>query len=288
MSPSLRNRTALFAIWCAGLVAVRFDALQALYELSRQDETASHTVLVPLVTIGLLYQGRKTVFESLGTAWGVGFAMVAGGLALLAAAPAGAAGAGPALRWTIGALVVLWAGGFVLCYGAAAARAALFPLLFLVFTIPFPDALLDRAVLLLKNGSTEMVAGLFALTGTPFYREGYVFTLAGFTIEIADECSGIRSSIALVMTSLLAGHLFLGRLWAKALLVAAVLPLTIVKNGVRITGLSLLATHVDPGFLAGRLHHDGGIVFFALTLAMLAPVLGLLRRSELRLQARQA
>jgi exosortase len=288
MSPSLRNRTALFAIWCAGLVAVRFDALQALYELSRQDETASHTVLVPLVTIGLLYQGRKTVFESLGTAWGVGFAMVAGGLALLAAAPAGEAGAGPALRWTIGALVVLWAGGFVLCYGAAAARAALFPLLFLVFTIPFPDALLDRAVLLLKNGSTEMVAGLFALTGTPFYREGYVFTLAGFTIEIADECSGIRSSIALVMTSLLAGHLFLGRLWAKALLVAAVLPLTIVKNGVRITGLSLLATHVDPGFLAGRLHHDGGIVFFALTLAMLAPVLGLLRRSELRLQARQA
>jgi exosortase/archaeosortase family protein len=100
-------------------------------------------------------------------------------------------------------------------------------------------------------------------------------------IEIADECSGIRSSISLLLTSLLAGHMLLENAWTKSVLVAVVLPLAVVKNGIRIVSLSLLAMHVDPGFLAGSLHHEGGIVFYLLALTLLAPILGLLRRSEL-------
>jgi exosortase/archaeosortase family protein len=56
----------------------------------------------------------------------------------------------------------------------------------------------------------------------------------------------------------------------------------IVKNGVRIVTLTLLASYVDPGFLYGRLHHEGGVVFFLLGLALLAPVLWLLERGEPR------
>ena len=141
--------------------------------------------------------------------------------------------------------------------------------------------LLDAAVGVLKTGSTEVVSTLFTLTGTPFFRDGFVFTLPQFAIEVADECSGIRSSIALVLTSLLAGHTFLQSGWTRALLVVAVLPVTILKNGIRIVGLSLLSIHVDPSFLKGQMHREGGVVFFLLALAMLAPVFALLRRSEI-------
>jgi exosortase/archaeosortase family protein len=95
---------------------------------------------------------------------------------------------------------------------------------------------------------------------------------------VADACSGIRSGIALILTALLAGHMFLRSPWKKALLVAAVLPIAVLKNGLRIVSLSLLAIHVDPGILAGRLHNDGGIAFFLLALTLLLPILGLLRR----------
>ena len=54
----------------------------------------------------------------------------------------------------------------------------------------------------------------------------------------------------------------------------------VVKNGVRIATLTILANYVDPSFLYGRLHHDGGVVFFLLGLALLLPVYGLLRRGE--------
>jgi exosortase/archaeosortase family protein len=54
----------------------------------------------------------------------------------------------------------------------------------------------------------------------------------------------------------------------------------ILKNGIRIATLTLLAMYVDPGFLYGRLHHQGGIVFFLIGLVLLLPVLLFLQRSE--------
>jgi exosortase len=184
------------------------------------------------------------------------------------------------LSLAVAGIVVSWVGGFLLVYGRAAFRIALFPLMFLIFTVPIPAAVVDIVTDLLKRGSTAVVAGFFTLSGTPFQRESFRFDLPGFAIEIADECSGIRSSIALLLSGLLAGHTFLRRPWSKALFLLAILPLSVIKNGIRIAVLSLLAMHADPGFLTGRLHHEGGIVFFLLTLAMLAPVLVVLRRLE--------
>ncbi len=174
----------------------------------------------------------------------------------------------------------MWIGAFVLFYGRGAARRAAFPLFFLACTIPIPAAWLSAAVQVLKNGTTEAVALLFTTTGSIYHRDGYVFSLPGVAIEIADECSGIRSSIGLLLTSLMAGHLFLNKGWTRTLLILAVLPLAILKNAVRIVALTLLSVHVDPGFLTGQLHHEGGFVFFLLALGLMAPVLLLLRGVE--------
>jgi hypothetical protein len=57
-------------------------------------------------------------------------------------------------------------------------------------------------------------------------------------------------------------------------------PVALIKNGIRIVTLTLLSIYVDPSFLTGSLHHKGGFVFFLLALAILAPVLLLLEKSE--------
>jgi exosortase/archaeosortase family protein len=54
----------------------------------------------------------------------------------------------------------------------------------------------------------------------------------------------------------------------------------VLKNGVRIVTLTLLATYVDPGFLYGKLHRQGGVVFFLFGLLLMWPILWLLQRSE--------
>jgi exosortase len=274
-------RPVLFCAYTAILLAVNAPALGALFDLTRHDRTASHIALVPFVTLAMMYQDRRIIFSSYRAAHVAGALTVLGGLALLlAGSQAEAAGVSDALSITTAGLVVAWVGGFLVSFGRVAFRTALFPLVFLSFTIPLPHFVILAATQALKDGSTHVVGWLFILTGTPFLREGYVFSLPTVAIEIADECSGIRSSIALTLTALLASHTFLRTGLSKLLLLAAVLPMTVLKNGIRIVSLSLLSMHVDPEFLTGHLHHEGGIVFFLLALALLAPVLVMLRRVE--------
>jgi exosortase len=146
--------------------------------------------------------------------------------------------------------------------------------------VPLPPTLLDRSIYLLQQGSTEIAYLLFKALGVPVLRQGFLLTVPGVTIEVARECSGIRSSVALFITCLLAAHLFLRTKWRMLVFVLLAFPLAIIKNGIRITTLTLLSVYVDPGFLTGRLHHEGGFVFFLLALAILFPVLLLLQKSE--------
>lgn len=271
----------LLGAWTALLLALNAPVLAALVAHALQDVTASHLLLVPFVTATLLYQDRGRIFSNLRPARTAGLALVMLGIAVMVSGRTLWHPGDPvdALSLLMAGLVVSWIGGFLLIYGAG--RAVLFPLAFLCFTIPFPTALLQMATQLLKSGSTAMVAVLFTLTDTPFHRQGFMFTLPDVVIEVADECSGIRSSIALFLTGLLAGHSFLGSAWGKGVALIAILPIAILKNAIRIVSLSLLAMHVDPSFLTGQLHHDGGIVFFAMALAMLTPIFVALRRWEL-------
>ena len=284
---NISKRTFFFTLYCLGLSLAYAPVLRALFDYSRQNVTASHVVVIPLVTAVLIHQDRTRVFSSVRTPWGPGLAVIllGAGLAIVASMYRGAADA-DWLTWRVSSLVVLSIGGFVFLYGLNASKAALFPLSFLVFMIPIPNELVNSLTLLLKTGSTEAVSGLFALTGTPHHRDGFVFTLPNLVIEIADECSGIRSSMALFMTTLLTGHLLLDRSANKLLLVLASVPVAILKNAIRIVCLSLLAIYVDRDFLAGRLHHEGGIVFFLMALLALAPLLNVLRTAEARTSAR--
>jgi exosortase len=177
-------------------------------------------------------------------------------------------------------VLILWLGGFLLCYGFDALRAAAFPLIFLVLTVPLPDEILDRIIYALQAGSTAITYFIFQAVGTPVVRQGFLLSVPGVTIEIAKECSSIRSSIALLITCLLAAHLYLRTTWKIVLFVVLAMAVSVVKNGIRIATLTLLSIHVDPGFLTGKLHQRGGFVFFLIALAILYPILVLLQKSE--------
>jgi exosortase len=177
--------------------------------------------------------------------------------------------------------VCLVLGTFMLAYGWHSFNKAFFPLLMLLFMIPIPDSWLAIAVEALQKGSALGVAVLFKLTGTPYHRDGLTFMLPRTTIEIAPQCSSIRSSMALFISCLLAGHLMLRTTSRKVIFVLLSIPIAMVKNAMRIVTLSLLAIHVDMGYLAGgELHRRGGIVFFVVTLLLMWPVLWILQQTE--------
>jgi len=134
----------------------------------------------------------------------------------------------------------------------------------------------------LKYASAEVANLLFHISGTPFLRAGLVFQLPNITIEVAQECSGIRSSWVLFMTSVLAANLFLKTPWRRLALIALVIPLAILRNGFRILVIGLLCVNVGPQMIHSVIHRRGGPVFFVLSLIPFLLSLWWLRRGEIR------
>jgi len=266
----------------AALIAIclffLWRGIHALFAYSLVQESSSHMILIPFISLTLIYLERKTIFQTVQAAPLPGLIAAFSGIALYLTLDR--PGSAQYLSLAAVSIVLILAGSFLLCYGYRAAAAAAFPLGFLLLMVPMSDAFLGRTIQVLQEGSTAIAFGLFKVLGVPVLREGFLLYLPKVTIEVATECSGIRSSMALLITCLLAAHLFLRTYWKMALFVALAFPLAIVKNGIRIATLALLGMYIDPGFLSGSLHRDGGVVFFLLALAILAPILLFMQKAE--------
>lgn len=271
-----------FALFIAVSAVAFHGTLAALIAYSLRDPSSSHIVLIPLISIFLLYMERRRIFSATRTSpmLGMGFVLVGAILFWLAKRGYFSAGGNWPLSLETLSIIIVWAGGFLFCYGFIALRAASFPLLFLLLMVPLPDAILSRLIYALQEGSTQIAYLIFQAVGTPVLRHGFFLSVPGVTIEVAQECSSIRSSIALFITCLLAAHLYLRTGWKILLLLVAGLLLSVVKNGIRIATLTLLSLYVDPSFLKGSLHRDGGFVFFFVALLILWPVFLLLEKSD--------
>lgn len=271
----------LFSVWIEVSSLLFIRPLIALVRLSLANDNASHLILIPFLVAGLLFIERRTVFRSLRFSAGGGIFLILSVIIVLSLRLASERMT-PDLRLTgnILAVILLWIAGFAFSFGKAAVKSAHFSLLFLFLTVPLPNFLVERIISLLQAGSAEITEVLFNLTGVPVLREGLVFHLARVNIEIARECSGIRSTIALFILALPVIHYGLRSRWRKLFFLMCAFFMMILKNGVRIVTLTLLAMYVDLSFLFGTLHRDGGIVFFLLGLLLLLPVLLLLQRGE--------
>jgi exosortase C (VPDSG-CTERM-specific) len=176
-------------------------------------------------------------------------------------------------------------GGF-LFFGSEWMATMAFPITFLIFTVPLPEAAAKWLEAALAVASAEAAALFFSVSGTPVVHEGTLIQLPGIALRVAQECSGIHSSWVLFITSLLASHLLLRTRWHRIVLVAFVIPLGILRNGFRILVIGLLCVHVGPQMIDSSIHHRGGPLFFALSLIPLLLLLLWLRRQEMRLKLR--
>ncbi len=250
--------------------------------LSLQDARYSHILLIPIISASLIWLQRGRIFNRPRNCLSKSVPLLAAGVALFCFAQTrlSTINSNDRLSVVVLALVLVWISGFMLCYGVESFQAALFPLLFLILMVPIPTVVLDNIVLALQNGSAVMSYALFKLLGVPVLWRHFKFLLPGVEIEIAEECSGIRSSLALFITSILTGYLFLQSKRKRAFFSLFTIPVVVFKNAVRIVTISCLGVYLDPAFLHGRLHQYGGLPFSLVSLAILVPLLLALQKSE--------
>jgi exosortase len=281
---ALERRDVFFSVLFAASLITFWRQIADVFQLAWHVDEYTHILLIIPVSLALIYLQRGKLRRNATYAPAAGLVLGVFSIPIGIAAKAHIYNftEGTSLALGIFSLVTFWMASIVGCYGRNVFRSLLFPFLFLFLLIPPPASLLDRAVSFLQTASTEATFALFNLTGLPVIRNGYLLTFPTLSIEVARECSGIRSSIMLLITGLILAHLFLRSLWSKIVFVLVIVPLSVAKNAIRIFTLSMLAMYVDPGFLYGRLHHEGGIVFFLIALGGLLLSLWILQRAETR------
>ncbi len=277
-----KTRTILFLIaWFASLALFR-GLLTKMAALAIEDERYTHIVIVPVVSALFIWMRRERLLRVSRYSRQSGIPLLLVGFCL-AVIPMGWSGLGESEHLSVMACGVLltWIGLGALFFGPACLREATFPLLFLFLAVPVPANVLDRAVAALQMASAEMTTGVFKVIGMPFLRHGFTFSLPGIDIEIAKECSGIRSSLSLLLSAIVVGYLFLRSAWSQLVLAVVTVPIVIFKNAVRIAIISWLGVYVDRSFFFGSLHHRfGGAVFSVIAIALMGFVLWFLYRTE--------
>jgi len=274
-------------MWIAVVVAVVAFAkpLFEVVHLALGSQVYSYIILMPFITAYMLFTNKLTWQFNRAPAWKMAIVPLALGIVALS-------GYFLAIRsgWAPHRddyLAVMIFSFLCFFYGIAVAylsrptllRAA-YPLAMLIFMAPFPTPVLHGLESFLQHLSADVAHGMLALSGMPLIRDGTQFRLPGFSMEVAPECSGIRSTLALFITSLVGGYLLLRSPWRRAALALAIIPLALLRNGFRIWTISELCVNVDPKMIDSFIHRKGGPIFFALSLIPFGLLLLWLMKSE--------
>jgi len=256
-----------------------------LVQLSLNDSLYSHLPLIPFVSVYLVWMRRETLppvsLPNRTLAAGLLIAGIAVLASYFAVTRSGTALAlEDSLAWTTYAFLLLFASVCAWFLGRDLLKAVCFPLGFLIFMAPFPTAVHQAMEAFLQHWSADVSYLMISGAGTPILREGLIFHIPGIILEVAPQCSGIRSTVALFITSVVAGYFFLHSPWKRLVLTFAVIPLAILRNGLRIFTIAQLCVYISPDMVNSFIHHRGGPIFFALSLIPFLGLLYFLYRSE--------
>jgi exosortase len=277
--PRTRNGAALWVVLGAVVAAFALP-LSRLALFAYGDELSSYILIVPPVAIGLGLMRRRPKgglegpwrgFGALSLALSFGLLLVAG----LSGYPE------VKLQAEVGAFVAaVWA-TFAWFVDRRELTSLAFPLGFMVLLVPLPSSLASTFEYLLQQASAVVAVWFLELTRMPvFYTGGTAIQLPGIRIEVAPVCSGLHSTLSLLIVSLPVGYLFLRSPMKRFWLAAATVPLGIARNAFRIWVICQLCVRIGPEMIDSYIHRHGGWIFFLASLIPFAAFLAILARSD--------
>lgn len=224
----------------------------------------SHGFLVPLFSIFLLWDKRKTLRDTpIRQSW-AGVPLVVFGLAVLVLGVYGVD-----LFTARVSFIFLMSGLVWTLLGSQMLRELRFPLLVLLLAIPFPAIIFNQITFPLQLFASRIASMILPMLGVPVLLEGNVIELPVMKLEVAEACSGIRSLMSLFTLAVFYGYFLERSTKRRVLLALASIPIAVAANVVRIVGTGLCVQYWDPAKALGFFHEFSGWVMFVISLCCL-------------------
>jgi exosortase len=262
----LRSRWLYSAILIAvALAYVPFFRSIAL--AADTDHHAGHVVYVPVFIVVLLVADRQRLRQSIahGEVRGAALTMLA--MVILAV---GYQRASVPLQ---GVSLVAAAAGLVWWrFGRRTVRALAFTLGFMVLMLPPPRQLVAALIPAMQQFVAAFAANVLSYARIPIERDGISLLLPGTTLDVVEECAGLRFVLIVFVFASAFGRLVLPTISSRFALVAVAVPVAILTNATRVAALSAGAHLIGPRVITGPLHFQIGRVFWALGLLLVIAI----------------
>ena len=169
----------------------------------------------------------------------------------------------------VGSQLPVIAALILLFMGKRALRLVWFPLFFLVFMTPFPEALVAAATGPLKSAVSVVAADLLYALGYPVSRVGVILNVGQYQLLVADACAGLNSMFTLEALGLLYMNMMkYTSVTRNVVLSILVIPIAFVANVVRVMILVLVTYHFGDAAGQGFVHSFAGMVLFLVGLVL--------------------
>ena len=251
--------------------------LPTLYDLVLNwyhDDNYSHGFLIPLVSAYLLWNGRQHLAELPRRTGGYGLILVIAGTLLFVLGTAAAEYFTARLSLVISLFGLVW-----YTFGNTVARKTWFAFAFLCFMIPIPYVFYYSVAFPMQVAATKITVGVLEAVGMAIVRQGNIIHLSGgYSLEVADACSGIRSLVALLALGAIYAYWSQKRVWGKLLLFVSTVPIAVFANVIRVLITTVLASAGLTEVTEEPLHSMMGLSVFVISFICMFMLAALLRR----------
>ena len=269
--PVLPARTDLPALLLVlvGLLVVYVPEYTELFRgLWRTDEQG-HGPIIFAVSLWLLYAQRHKLAELDSRP-----AAVSGWLVLAFGGLLYAFGRSQSIWiFSIGSQIWVLAGLVLVFKGWRGLRLVWFPLFFMLFMVPLPEALVAAVTAPLKTAVSYVASGLLYQMGLPVGRSGVMLTVGQYQLLVADACAGLNSMFTLEALGMLYMNLMRYTSVARNVTLALLLvPIAFAANIGRVMILVLVTYFFGDAAGQGFVHGFAGMVLFMIALMLMLVV----------------
>jgi len=246
-----------------------------LVEVARTNPYAGHVMLVPALAAALLWlDSRELSRTPTGRSQHV-IGSVLCGLALILAAQ-GYRQQSLAVETLSSVLAV---GGLgVWHFGLRWLRRGAFVLMFLLLMIPPPLDVVRAVVPSLQELIAGFSSAVLECLLIPVVPDGVFLRLPGLSLEVAEECAGLRFLFIFVVMVAAFARFVLPNISAQMTLIALSIPIALLANAMRVATTGVGAYLIGPQVASGAIHYYIGKGFWACAFGSIVAIGLFLRR----------
>jgi exosortase B len=243
-----------------------FPTFESLLDGPWQTEQEGHGPLIIVAALWLIWQSRHRIKSAaISPALRSGWAALLAGLILMFLART----QGVLTVETFSAIPVI-VGCVLILGGWSILRVLTFPIFFLLFAVPVPDWAIDAGTVPLKVFISDAVTQVLYAAGYPIAQNGVMIMIGSYQLLVKDACSGMNSIFALSAIGLFDAYTFRRNEKVRGLLLlAAIVPITILANFLRVLVVTLIAYYQGTDVLERGIHDVTGIGLFIVAVTLM-------------------